>query len=649
MKRALVLTVVVAAACICAPLGATPEHLARIAQLVAQYGDQVITTADATRQLTNFDPDSGLVRDAGGRLNIAESSLNYAAALLEAGVNPERAGQVIEAVLAQQDRTEDSPTRGLFRWMAGAGSAYDANATLYLAPALAHLTRELKSSGRAGEALRQSASLALTGLLAHPKRPQDGFVAAMWAGAVCALGEATGTAIGQEAGRQLVSRWLAQVVQSGLSDGNSPTFDALRIGGLRWAWQCAADEQARAEAEFALELCYRDLLQRYEPNSGLIGGAMLTAYPADYAGRPDLPAWLLAVDMPEVLSRLDQAEPLAMYFALSRYAPRPEVLALAGARTEAYELRTRVPAEDPALPEAASTCTWMAPGRSLGTMSGPAGRWSIPIMVTSDMPARGTSYWYLPDVAGHVQSAQTGGLAICSFTFDGIGLPGRTQPRVRGVLGLAPDVDRVLIGSTEWIGEPSAVGQNATVVLRRGNTLLGVKVLECGYGQAPSSEGKPGVLTWIGEGEGRAVVLDLYGRQADYELREPLDNVRVGLLVEVAAAADYPDLESFVRVLRARRVTQEVRTEKRRAPELEQANPLKLNEPRTRAEMVFITSVLHSMVLADENLPLGLTENMSDRTLVSRTLPAPLPPRYLWLSPGLTLEVGGNLSAALGH
>lgn len=647
-RPVLLLAAAVVLGCLALPASSS-EHLPHIAQLVSAWGDRVITTADAPQQLTNYDPQTGLVRDAGGRLNIAECSLNYAAALFELGANPERAARVLEAVLANQDRAEDSPTRGLFRWLAGTGSPYDANATLYLAPALAHLSAELGGSGRAGDLLRDSVSLALTGLLAHPKRVEDGFGAAMWAGAVCALGAASGNPIGQEAGRQMVFRWLKSVVESGIADGNSPTYDALRIGGLRWAWQAAADEQARAEAGLALELCYRDLLQRYDPVGGVVGGAMLTAYPADYAGSTGVPAYLLGADLPAAMAGLREVEPLAMYFALSEYAPGPDLLALADARTEPYELRTRVPGEDPTVLEAASTCTWMASGHSLGTMSGPVGRWSIPIMMTSDLPERGTSYWYLPDVAGHVQSAQTGGLAICSFTFDGIGLAGRTQARVRGVLGSAPEVDRVLIGSSEWIGEPSAVGENATVALQRGGCFLCVKVLQCGYGETGTSETKPGILTWVGEGDDRAAVLDLYGRQADYELREPLDNVRVSVLIEVASAADWPDLESFARAVKARRVTELVRTEKRRARELEDTNPLKLNEPRTRAEMVFITSAIHSLELSDENLKLGLVENMSDRTLISRTLPTELPPGYLWLSPGLTLDAGGDLPAALGR
>ncbi|MCD6360286.1 MAG: hypothetical protein J7M38_05415 [Armatimonadetes bacterium] len=617
------------------------DNLDQIANLVVAYGDTVISAPDAEQQLTNYDPDTGLVRDPGGRLNIAEDSLNYAAALLETGQNPERAAKVIQAVLQEQDTADGSATRGLFRWMHQTGGQYDVNATLYLAPALAHLTRELSDSGKVGETLRVRSALALQGLLAHPKTVTDGFAAMMWAGAVSVLGEAAGVPSGPEAGRALIGRWLQHVVHHGISDGNSPTFDALRIGGLRWAWQAAPDDDARRQVEVALQLCYRDLLQRYDPDCAVVGGAMVTAYPADYVGATGVPRYLLACDLPSALSALEAAEPLAMYFALSSYPLSDDLRALVTGRADPYELRTRIPADDPEQIEAGSTCTWVAPGHTLGTMSGEAGRWSIPIMFTCNLPHRPTSYWYLPDVAGHVQSVQSGPLALCSFTFDNIGLPGRTQVRVRGVLGAGSDVERVLINGVEWIREPAAVGESAVVALRRGDAYLAIKVLGCGYkGQA--SGGKPGILTVIGEGDERSVVLDLYGRQADYPLRKPLLNVRVSMLIETAPVSEWDSLESFARHVRPRRVKEEVKTLERRARELEQNDPLKHNEPKTKAEMVFIRSALHGLQLSDEQLPLGLVENMTDRVLVTRMLPQELPPTYLWLSPGLSLNVGGS-------
>ncbi len=622
------------------------EHLPQIAALVVAYGDGTFSAGD--EELANFDAETGLIRDGSGNLNVAETSLSYATALVELGVGTDRFARVLGAALERQDRREESATLGLFQWIARPGATYDANATLYLAPALAHLTRELADGGgAAADLVHESAGLALTGLLAHPKTAKDGFAAAMWAGAVCTLGDAVGETAGREAGRDLVAAWLGRVTTVGLADASSPTYDALRIGGLRWAWEFAADEQARAQAAMALELCYRDMVQRYDPNSAMVGGAIARAYAADYTGESGVARYLLAADLESALGALDRAAPLAMYFALSEYDLSDDLTALAEERAEPFEVRTRVPdVEDPTI-EAGSACTWVGPAATLGTVSGQAPTWSVPVMMTSDVERRPSSYLYLPNAAATVQSVQSGPLAICNFTFDGVGVGARRQVSVRAVLGCVPEVDQVLISGNEWIGEPAAVGQNATIVLRRGSSYLGLKVLECGPPGGSRSDTKPAILTHMGEGDNRAVTLEIYGRQADYPLNKPLHNVRVGVLIEVASVDEFDSLLAFARHVATQRVRQSVKKHKERAKELENTNPTRPNEPKSRAEMVFLESLRHTMELTDENHPLGLVEDLSSQRIISRTLPVELPPKYLWLSPALSLDVGGKLSEAL--
>ncbi len=626
------------------------EHLPQIAALVVAYGDETFNAGD--EELANFDAETGLVRDGSGNLNVAEASLNYATALVELGVGTDRFARALAASLERQDRREGSETLGLFQWIARPGAAYDADATLYLAPALAYLTRELADGGgTAADMVRESASLALTGLLAHPKTARDGFAAAMWAGAVCTLGESVGETAGGEAGRNLVAAWLARATTVGLADASSPTYDALRIGGLRWAWEFAADEQARAQAALALELCYRDMLQKYDPNAAMVGGAIARAYAADYNGDSGVARYLLAADLESAFGALSDAEPLAMYFALSQYDLSDELTALAEERGEPYEVRTRAPdVEDPTV-EMSSACTWVGATSTLGTVSGQAPTWSVPVMMTSDAPRRPTSYLYLPTVPASVQSVQSGPLAICNFTFDGVGVGTRKQVSVRAVLGCEPEVDEVLVNGNEWIGEPEAVGQNGTVVLRRGSSYLGLKVLECGPPGGSLSNSKPAILTYMGAGDDRSVTLEIFGRQADYPLAKPLHNVRVGVLIEVASVDEFDSPLAFARHLASRRVRQSVKKHKERAKELEETNPTRPNAPKSRAEMVFLESLLeslrHTMQLTDENHPLGLVEDLSAQRIISRTLPVELPPKYLWLSPALSLDVGGKLSDAL--
>ena len=117
--------------------GFAAENGLPLARLVVDYGGSVY---DRRSGATFYDEAGRLVRDAKGRLNLAECSLYYAAALLMTGGDATRAGQIIEAVLAHQDRAPASRTRGQFRWYADEDAEFDL-AHVALAPTLAHTGR----------------------------------------------------------------------------------------------------------------------------------------------------------------------------------------------------------------------------------------------------------------------------------------------------------------------------------------------------------------------------------------------------------------------------------------------------------------------------------------------------------------------------
>lgn len=619
------------------------EYGRQLATLVVSYGDAI---CDQRSQATCYDDATHLVRDATGRLNLAESSLNYAAALLMADGDAARAREVIAAVLAHQDRAEGSPTLGLFRWYPNEASAFDPAATWYLAPTLAWLAGSVEDAP-VRTALAESARLALRGLLQAPNRPREGFALAMWSGAVCALGAAVGDATAQQAGGAAVIDMVAKLRTRGPAGVPSPTFDALRLGGLRWAWQYAPDEAARAAAQTALRVHYADLLQRYDPRTALVLGPIGQSYATDYLGSTGVARYLLACDLPSALAATREAGPLAMYFALSDYALPRGLLSLAEDARPASEVRSRTPDSAREAPESASTCTWVAPGMSLGTMSGTVEPASIPVLATCDLPERPTSYFYALGAPATVQSVQSGPLALCSFNFDGAGVGTRMHVAVRGVLGRRDQIDRVIVGRHEWIGEPEAVGQNGVVALQRGSCFLGIKILEVGFGKTARREVKPGVIEWYAEGNMDSLLLTIYGRQEGYPLPQPLYDVRVGLLVELAPAAQFGSLEEFVEHVGRRRVTQTVQ-ERRVRTDLENERQIPgRDEVRAIGEMRFARYLEHTMTLVDEALPLSLTEELLRNQIVERILPTVLPPDYLWASPALTLAAGGDPALAV--
>lgn len=82
----------------------------------------------------NIDPKTNLVRRVDAhhnRLDICQSSLEYAAALLAAGQQVERANAVLSAVLDHQDIDENSPTFGNFRWWHDEERVHDHNAVAF--------------------------------------------------------------------------------------------------------------------------------------------------------------------------------------------------------------------------------------------------------------------------------------------------------------------------------------------------------------------------------------------------------------------------------------------------------------------------------------------------------------------------------------
>ncbi|MGC9316978.1 MAG: hypothetical protein ACP5KN_02945 [Armatimonadota bacterium] len=625
----------------CSALSAAP-HSRHLAALVVRYGDEVY---DRREQQTRYDEATHLVRDAAGRLNLVETSLNYAAALLATGENPERARRVIEAVLQRQVIDESSPRLGLFPWYAEEGAEADADATMYIAPTLAHLAMTYEGDATVRRLLAERAELALQGLLGAEGRPEEGFGLAMWAGAVASLGAAANDGEARAAAAEAVRRGLALVRSEGPGGVHSPTYDALRLGGLRWAWQFAADEQVRTECELALRLWYLDMLQRYEPTSAILAGAIGRSYAADYLGDSGVARYLLACDLPSAMAATGSAGPLAMYFALCDYA-LPEDLVAMGESSAVVQMRTRVPSGEEDVLEEAGTCTWVAPGMSLGTMSGVAEASSIPILATCDLPLRPTSYFYVLGAPATVQSVQTGPLALCSFNFDAVGVGRRTQVGVRGILGRRDQIERAVVGRHEWIGEPEAVGQNSVVAVRRGSSYVGVKILEVAMGAEMRSGVKPASLEWLREGNMDSLMLQVYGREAQYHPPKPLYDVRVGLLVEVAAVSEHESLEAFAEHVGQWKVRQRIEKQRVRVEREQRRQIPGRHELKTLKEMRFLDLLYHSMMLADESLPLGLTEELVRNVLISRTVPAELPEDYLWVSPELTLTAGGELSEA---
>ena len=264
-------------------------------------------------------------------------------------------------------------------------------------------------------------------------------------------------------------------------------------------------------------------------------------------------------------------------------------------------------------------------------------------MATCDLPERPTTYLYAFGGPATLQSAQTGGLALCSFNFDGVGVGPRMQVGVRGMLGRRDQIDRVVIGRHDWIGEPEAVGHNTVIAVQRGSSFVGIKILAVGGQEASAASVKPGAIEWLREGNMDSLLLNIYGRRAGYPAPEPMYDVRLGLMVQVAPASQFEDLDAFADQMSQRRVTQSTSQQRLRVDELDESQQIPgRHEIKSIAEMKFLKFTYHEMALKDETVPLGLREELLRNQLMSRTLPVELPTDYLWASPALTLLRGGE-------
>ena len=111
----------------------------------------------------NFDPQTNLVRRVDAhhnRLDVCQHSLEYAAALFNAGRRADRANAVLAAVLDHQDVDQRSATFGNFLWWHGETRVRDRNAVCFMSPWLSHIALEYGGQLTAENAQRLPAGAA---------------------------------------------------------------------------------------------------------------------------------------------------------------------------------------------------------------------------------------------------------------------------------------------------------------------------------------------------------------------------------------------------------------------------------------------------------------------------------------------------------
>ncbi len=595
-------------------------NIAQASEHSQRYRDLVGWLSPSGRYSPRIDEASGLVLDEGGRPSVATESPGYVLAAYESNGNIEQAQQVLRAILAAQDTRLGSATEGQFSWLGGEGQAPSLQATYFASPVLAqvYIKHAQKLSPQLQEQLRSALQLALAAVRGKPAPSEDDVTMLLRAASLAMLGRALGAdELVAESLRQ-VSNWLNETLDKGLGDGHSPGSDSYRLAALKWIWEAAGVKKHNRQLQDALMLMYYDLACRIQPKSGALAGAALYAKPADYLNGGQYSRYLIYADLggppPQTVT------PFAMFFVASDYAPSADLLAVAR-----RQLPSQVSTEARNGAYIVRTDTYMHDLFSLGTMTGQPSETSIPLLMTfAQVRQRPTAYFFAAPQPSHVSSMQVGNVGMITVDFDAIGRGSRLTAWLRGVLGPRTQIERVIVGPGEWNGLPAAIAEMSTVAIQRAGCYVGIRVLRAGPAESKAvvSGPKPAVLEWTGSGDAAELQLTIYARKRNYRLRQPLDNLRAGVVVKVVPADSFESLAAFAADFARVRLRQSIERTKELLPE--PTDPFKAvlteHKPKSKSELEYKYMLLHTISYQDNEVSWQVQEDMLNEGVTLRSV-----------------------------
>jgi len=623
----------VVTAALCTSVARAAEIDAGIVAGVAAYGQ------------ANFDNTTGLVRDAAGQPNLAESTPGYLAALLIQSGHGEQAQALVRAILANQDTQDGSQTIGYFRWYGGQGQPFSYDATLYAVPPLAWVLQNYRQElGSEAEALAGALNQAVAAIQRNLVEPHNEAYLMLQAAARASAGAALDKPAWVSSALSQVRAWLNLVKSHGLPEGHSPTFDCLRLASLLWVQNSLSEPSA--ELTEAIRLARADVGMRLWAPRYKMAGAMYRSFPSDYLRSAGVSAYVLARYFG--IGAIAHPEPFAMYFLLPA-AGEP----VAPPRLEMpYHINTR--ADGPT--SVTATTTFVAPEFSLGTMCGTLQASSVPVLIcfAEHGTTSPTAYTQSYPAPAHVSAIQSEGMALCSFDFDNVGFGRSRQAYVSLVLGNASDMESIAVRGGEWNREPTGLAQLETMALATRGCYIGIVVGRCGPAEgAIERRVKPGDLHWVGQGDFSRLALTIYGRQAEYTLRRPLHDVRVVFGLCVVPQSQYPSLADFAAEFGKARIRQEVKPSKQRVDDKDdEPKPMPtggiIPEPKPKRDIQYRHLLEHTVELQAMGSVLQLTEDMRAGELLSTAInDTETSSEYLWSAPSFEYAAGADLAAAL--
>ena len=539
----------------------------------------------ARRDLTErFDASVGLVRtEVRPDLHTPRDSLWHALGLLYEG-DAATAERIIAAVLAMQERREDDPHHGNFRWWHEDPVVIDLNAVEFMLEGLTHIL--LRFADRLSEGTRRAVFDAMRLGFDEIDR-----LDVHWTYTNIYLldvhnsvlgGNIIGDAAVVERGVRRLRAWADRTRADGVpNEFNSATYSAVQINALAAIAQFAGDTSVRDLAREMERLLWRDVAAHFHARTRQLAGPHSRAYRRDVVGAPDF----LKVLLYRVLGDHSLLDETPYYHGSGREGDTLVALTEYHCPSDAIEtMRTEATRElRQTAPRHTSLVTYMTPEFALGTMSRPYGVGEPPepwpahnacilYYAKPEPPGYGALYTrYLVNdrrvggatyessgesvdlwEEGAFRAAQSGADAIVAY-----GLLSRGQKPVHSlrldVRMLGPGTQtEIVVAGRRFEGERLEIDAGEPIAIADGDVYIGIIPLE------PTRLGhEPPVAVWRDRQETVVSVFNYRGPAKQFweyrTLTGPFfkGNVRNGIAVHVASRSVHEDIGAFVQALRA--------------------------------------------------------------------------------------------------
>lgn len=508
---------------------------------------------------THYDPQAHLVRRVDGghnQLDVCQHSLEYAAALLSADEQLDRANAVISAVLDHQDLAEGSPTFGNFRWWHGEQRVRDRNAVCFMSPWLVHILLEYgeKLSTETTRRLKAALPHCVCGVRAHGSGPDYTNIWLLKAASMVMLGRALDQAELQADGAARLDRWIELVARQGIGEYNSPCYNAVDVYALEWIYHYTSDEALRNKAAACLDYLYADVFQHWHWEAGIGAGTHSRAYERDRDSGLSLVSCLVFKQCGQPLR-----QPLRSFlyvFAVNDYPLAADIRAAARKdRMYPLSLRYRVLRDE----QTVDCSLYMTRQFSLGTQTGrrpvynDRPLWDIPLKITytgSKVERRAT--YISPKPTTHhatVASVQCGAKAIVLYEVD---LKGSRVAEGCMRLDIEPAeggmCNEIIVDGRPYDRSELTLRPGTVVGWRVAETLVGLRLLRS-WGFDPNQPASNGPTAYrLGPRDGAGLCIDCLLARQPSGSAVPND-LNCGFVIACTTTREHRHLADFLETL----------------------------------------------------------------------------------------------------